>query len=75
MTRNVKLSEEVYEALQIIKVYPSTSFNDAIKGLIETQFPGIFFHSFPPVEDSPDDEERILYRHVIEAEKVRLRKK
>ena len=47
LTRNVKLSEEVYEALQIIKVYPSTSFNDAIKGLIETQFPGISYR-LPP---------------------------
>ena len=48
MSKNIKISDEVYEALQIIKVYPSASFNDVIKGLIETEFPGDFFDRLPP---------------------------
>ncbi len=75
MSKNIKISDEVYEALQIIKVYPSASFNDVIKGLIETEFPGDFFDSFPPVEVSPDDSSKILFRHVIQVERERLRKK
>jgi hypothetical protein len=43
MSKLIKVSDEVYEALRIIKVYPSTSFNDIIKGLIDQVFPGEFF--------------------------------
>lgn len=43
MSKLLKVSDEVYEALRIIKPYPSTSFNDIIKGLIDKTFPGEFF--------------------------------
>jgi len=43
MSRLIKVSDEVYDALQILKVFPSTSFSDIIQGLIELSFPGDFF--------------------------------
>jgi len=43
MSKILKVSDEVYEALQILKVYPSTSFSDIIKGLIDHYCPGDFF--------------------------------
>lgn len=55
MSKQLKISDEVYEALQIIKVYPSTSFNDIIKGLIDQVFPGVFF-------DDTDEIDRKLFR-------------
>jgi predicted CopG family antitoxin len=45
MSKNIKVSDEVYYALKIIKVYPSTSYNDIIKGLIDKVFPGEFFET------------------------------
>ena len=43
MSKILKVSDEVYEALKILKVFPSTSFNEIIKGLIDLSFPGDFF--------------------------------
>jgi len=43
MSRIIKVSDEVYDALQTLKDYPSTSFSDIIKGVLELQFPGDFF--------------------------------
>ena len=43
MSKLLRVSDEVFEALKIIKVFPSTSFNDIIKGLIDLSFPGDFF--------------------------------
>lgn len=43
MSKILRVSDEVYEALKIIKVFPSTSFNDIIKSLIDLSFPGDFF--------------------------------
>jgi hypothetical protein len=55
MSKVLKISDEVYEALRIIKVYPSTSFNDIIKGLIDQVFPDVFF-------DDTDKIDRQLFR-------------
>ena len=43
MSRTVKVSEEVYDAIQILKVHSSTSNSDIIKGVIDIAFPGDFF--------------------------------
>jgi hypothetical protein len=43
MSKQIKVSDEVYDALQILKVHPSTSFSDIIKGVIDQAFPGDFF--------------------------------
>ena len=43
MSKLLRVSDEVYEALKILKVFPSTSFNEIIKGLIDLSFPGDFF--------------------------------
>jgi hypothetical protein len=68
MSKILKVSDEVYEALRIIKVYPSTSFNDIIKGLIDQVFPDVFF-------DDTDKIDRALFReaYVDEYAKGELR--
>jgi len=43
MPKVVKVSEEVYEALQMLKRYPLTSLNEVIRGLIDQVCPGDFF--------------------------------
>ena len=57
MSKILKVSDEVYEALKILKVFPSTSFNDIIKGLIDLSFPGDFFDT--------DDIDRQNFREVM----------
>ena len=57
MSKLLRVSDEVFEALKIIKVFPSTSFNDIIKGLIDLSFPGDFFDT--------DDIDRQLFREVM----------
>jgi hypothetical protein len=57
MSRLLKVSDEVYEALWILKRYPSTSFNDIIKGLVDQVCPGEFFDT--------DDIDRQLFREKI----------
>ena len=54
MSKNIKISDEVYEALQILKDHSSTSFSDIIKGIIDIAFPGDFFDT--------DDIDRILFQ-------------
>jgi len=54
MSKIIKVSDEVYDALQILKVHPSTSFSDIIKGIIDQAFPGDFFDT--------DDIDRELFR-------------
>jgi hypothetical protein len=58
MPRVLKVSDEVYEALQILKRYPLTSFDDVIKGLIDQVCPEVFF-------DDTDDIDRELFRETI----------
>lgn len=58
MPRVLKVSDEVYEALQILKRYPLTSFDDVIKGLIDQVCPDVFF-------DDTDDIDRELFRETI----------
>lgn len=69
MSKQLKVSDEVYDALQIIKVYPSTSFNDIIKGLIEQVFPDVFF-------DDMDKIDRQLFReaYIDDYQKGELRR-
>jgi hypothetical protein len=57
MSKNIKISEEVYDALIILKRFPSISFNDIIKGLIDSYFPGDFFDT--------DDIDRQLWRESL----------
>ena len=57
MSKLLRVSDEVFEALKIIKVFPSTSFNDIIKGLIDLSFPGDFFDT--------DDIDRQNFREVM----------
>ena len=57
MSKILKVSDEVYEALKILKVFPSTSFNEIIKGLIDLSFPGDFFDT--------DDIDRQIFREVM----------
>jgi hypothetical protein len=54
MSKLIRISDEVYDALQILKVHPSTSFSDIIKGIIDQAFPGDFFDT--------DDIDRILFQ-------------
>jgi hypothetical protein len=61
MSKILKVSDEVYEALRILKVYPSTSFNDIIKGLIDLSFPGQFFDY--------DEIDRQLFKEEIESDR------
>lgn len=58
MPRVIKVSDEVYEALQILKRYPLTSFDDVIKGLIDQVCPDVFF-------DDTDDIDRKIFRKTI----------
>jgi predicted CopG family antitoxin len=44
MSRQMKISEEVYTMLWCLKPFPSTSFNDVISGIIEDVVP------FLPIE-------------------------
>ena len=60
MSKILKVSDEVYEALRILKVFPSTSFNEIIKGLIDLSFPGDFFDT--------DDIDRQLFREEMDME-------
>lgn len=57
MSKIIKVSDEVYDALMILKYYPSTSFSDIIKGLIDSYFPGDFFDT--------DDIDRQLWREEL----------
>jgi len=57
MSKILKVSDEVYEALKILKVFPSTSFNEIIKGLVDLSFPGDFFDT--------DDIDRQHFREVM----------
>ena len=57
MSKILKVSDEVYEALKILKVFPSTSFNEIIKGLIDLSFPGDFFDT--------DAIDRQIFREVM----------
>jgi len=80
MSKIVKVSDEVYDALQILKVHPSTSFSDIIKGVIDLAFPGDFFDT--------DDIDRTLFmeetgqvdyspgelRQIVKQKKLRRRK-
>jgi hypothetical protein len=54
MSKLIRISDEVYDALQILKVHPSTSFSDIIKGIIDQAFPGDFFDT--------DDIDRKLFQ-------------
>jgi len=45
MSKLIKVSDEVYDALQILKSVPSISYNDIVKGLIDEVFPGTFFET------------------------------
>jgi hypothetical protein len=79
MSKPLKVSDEVYEALQIIKVYPSTAFNDVIKGLIDQVFPGVFFDDTDKIDrqlfreayidDNPPDELRQVVKMIKERRK------
>jgi len=57
MSKLIRISDEVYDALTILKNYPSTSFSDIIKGLIDSYFPGDFFDT--------DDIDRQLWRESL----------
>ena len=57
MSKIIKVSDEVYEALQILKVHQSTSFSDIIEGIIDQAFPGDFFDT--------DDIDRQLFREEV----------
>ena len=54
MSKAIKVSDEVYDALQILRIHPSTSFCDIIKGVIDIAYPGDFFET--------DDIDRILFQ-------------
>jgi hypothetical protein len=43
MPKVLKVSDDVYEALQILKRYPLTSLNEVIRGLIDQVCPSDFF--------------------------------
>jgi hypothetical protein len=58
MPKVLKVSDDVYEALQILKRYPLTSIDEVIKGLIDQVCPDVFF-------DNTDDIERELFRETI----------
>ena len=53
MSKQIKVSDEVYDAIQILKVHSSTSNSDIIKGIIDMAFPGDFFDT--------DDIDRTLF--------------
>ena len=57
MPKVVKVSEEVYEALQMLKRYPLTSLNEVIRGLIDQVCPGDFF-------DTDDTDRRIFLEDI-----------
>ncbi len=54
MSRILRVDDDVYDALRFLKPYPSTSFSDIIKGLIDEVCPGEFFDT--------DDIDRQLFK-------------
>jgi hypothetical protein len=68
MSKAIKVSDEVYDAIQILKVHSSTSNSDIIKGVIDIAFPGDFFDT--------DSIDRVLFREetgLIDVSKKELR--
>lgn len=58
MPKVLKVSDDVYEALQILKRYPVASVDEVIKGLIDQVCPDVFF-------DDTDDIDRQLFRETL----------
>jgi hypothetical protein len=58
MTKVLKVSDDVYEALQILRRYPLSSLDAVLKGLIDQVCPGVFF-------DDTDETDRELFRQTI----------
>jgi hypothetical protein len=58
MPKVLKVSDTVYEALQILRRYPFSSMDEVIKGLIDQVCPDVFF-------DDTDDIHRQLFRETI----------
>jgi hypothetical protein len=58
MPKVLKVSDDVYEALQILKRYPLTSIDEVLRGLIDQVCPDVFF-------DHTDDIDRELFRETI----------
>ncbi len=58
MPKVLKVSDDVYEALQILKRYPIASIDEVIKGLIDQVCPDVFF-------ERTDDIDRQIFREMI----------